>query len=138
MRSHEALDVPAVLKNRSKLIEYPSKCVYSEAYFEYGNTPCFSLGHERKIERQKNDKLNDFQYVSRSRYDQAVLIQQRRIPGVIQRYRLLLVTVRDEIQKAGRAVDNPSLVDGVHAILRSASCSQIRNFACSDHLHFLA
>lgn len=126
-----------MLENRCKLIEYPTEGVDGEANFQFRYPTCVSFGHEYKIESQEDDKLDDFQNISGSRYNQAVLIEQRRISGVIKRYWLLLVTVRDKVQEARRAVNNPSLVDGVHTVLKSA-LMPTESETPSHDLHLLA
>lgn len=64
-----------MLENSCKLIEHPTKGVDGEASFQYRYTTCVSLGHEYKIERQEDDELDDFQDISRPRYNQTVLVQ---------------------------------------------------------------
>lgn len=127
-----------MFKDCCKLIEYPAEGIHREADFQCGYTTCLSFGHECKIERQKDDELDDFQDIPRPRYDQTVLIQQRRIPRVIQRYWLLLVSIRDQVQETGRTVDNPSLIDGVHTTLMSALMPTESVRLRSHNLHFLA
>ena len=56
-----------------------------------------SLGHKCDIEDEENDKLEDLQDVSSAWHDEAILIQQRSFPRVIQRYGFLLIMIRDDV-----------------------------------------
>lgn len=74
-----------------------------------------ALSHYRKVEGKQNHKLEDLENVSCARHQQPILVEQRPLSWIVQRDRLQLVMIWNDVHEAGRGVDDPAFIDGIDA-----------------------
>jgi hypothetical protein len=86
-----------MLQDSSELVQDPTESIDGKAHLWKGEMVGIPLRHECDVETEKDDELQNLQDVSRPRDDETVLVEQRRLPWVIERDGLLLVAVWNEV-----------------------------------------
>ncbi len=107
-----------MLHYRSKLIQNPTKRIYHKGNLQHTHPARISLGHEGKIETQKNDELDDLKDIPGAWNHETVLVEERCLSWFIQRDGSLLVVIRDEIHVAGGCVYDTTDVDRINPRIR--------------------
>ena len=123
-----------MLQDGGELVKHPSKRIHGKENLQGAHAGGIPLQHECEVEGEEENILEYFQVVSVSRYDEPVLVQQRRLAGVVDGDGLLFVVVGDEIDEAGGRVDDAAFVYGVDDFL--AWCRAEKILALREDGHF--
>ena len=125
---------PAVGNKGGKLIQAPSKSINHKHTLNKRQLHLVAHNHDNNIQREQDNKLTQFQNGACTRHNQPVLVQQRRLSGVIQRNRPQLIVVWDNIPLRRGRVDDAALVDCRDDALAGSRAEKVLTFRQDGHL----
>lgn len=125
---------PAMGNQRSKLIQTPTKRIHCKKPLRDSQRMILPLNHDGKIQDQQNRKLNRLENRARPGHNEPVLVQQRRVPRIVQRDRLQLVVVRDNVPLRRGRVDDAALINSRHDPLARRRAQEVLALRQDGHL----
>lgn len=117
-----------------KLIQAPSESKDSKSRLHKPEPVLPPQNHDGNVESEQDSKLSRLENSSRARNNESILIEQGRLPRIVQRDGLQLVVIRDNIPVRRRRVNNTALVDGIYNLLTGGGAEKVLALRHNGHL----